>query len=786
MACNDRQLSQAQREAGYTQQRTGVPFAVRPFSGSATVENLIDYLNRELVPGVRATRNAVNDVFLQVADQAPSANPLSYYFSTSVAASDPTVGRIKVNASPQNTSSVIRISQSNARLQDVTPWLDVMSGGPTTPLGTVTLIDAINPSRFLRFDLNTMTDQGAYWDLGVTFIEGSHADPFVADEAVVLAFIAGVSAAGSTVPVGSISPIARDTFLGNIGTTTAAPSAVPLADIDSTSITYDATSHTFQRAALTGAIAATANSNATKFSGILSNGVATPDRTNINVVSTTSILGDAGDDAGNDEIEFNFQRAALTGAIAASQNSNATRFAGILDNGAAENDRTSLNFLSTTSIIAAITDDSGNDELELTYQRAALSGAIAASQNSNTTVFSGIRNNGAATTDRGNINVVSTTSIIGDAGDDAVNDEIEFNFQRAALTGEVTAAQNSNATTVVRSTDFQASPWTGNHEFGSQVRITGTTTSSSTGSISPTLGASSSRLVLTGTGTITIGTVSGCADGRLLLVEFTGTGTKTVTHDASSADAFACPGNVDLVMEGRCAFLAVGRLGANNNWKVIGVSRDTAALVARTTYTSGSGTHTFSARAKRVRVRMKGGGGGGGGAGAPDGNVAGGGGEGAYEELDITSVPASSAYAVGAAGTAGSSSSGTGGAGGDTTFHDGSTTRTAGGGAGGIAGGSIGEGGAGGSPDSIGGTVALAIRGAPGGFGFLSSIPEGFGGNGGGSGAGKGGTNGSSSEAGTAAGANSGAGGGGGSRPNSPNVAGAAGAAGYIIVEEFA
>jgi hypothetical protein len=104
MACDDRQLSQAQREAGYNQQRTGVPRAVRPFSGAPTLENLLDYLNRELVPAVQRTRGAVNDVFLQVADQAPSANPLAYYFSTNVAASDPTSGFVKLNQATQNTA----------------------------------------------------------------------------------------------------------------------------------------------------------------------------------------------------------------------------------------------------------------------------------------------------------------------------------------------------------------------------------------------------------------------------------------------------------------------------------------------------------------------------------------------------------------------------------------------------------------------------------------------------------------------------------------------------------
>jgi hypothetical protein len=227
--CDDtRQLTEQQRQDGYQQQRTGVQQAVRPFTGKPTAENLADYINRELFPAVKATRKATNDIYLQVADNAPSANPLAFYFSTDTAAADPTAGRVRLDASPQNTSTTIRISEDNARLQDVVPWLDVMSGGATTPLGVITIFDAVNPARFLRFDLTSMTDQGTYWDLGVTIVESSHIDPFVADEAIVLSFIPGVSSAGSTVPPGSLSPIAANTVLGNATASTAPPTAIPL------------------------------------------------------------------------------------------------------------------------------------------------------------------------------------------------------------------------------------------------------------------------------------------------------------------------------------------------------------------------------------------------------------------------------------------------------------------------------------------------------------------------------------------------------------------------------
>src|ERR1044072_1706372 len=120
MACNDpRPLTEAQRVAGYQNQRTGVMQAVRPFSGKPTNDNIVDYLNREVFPAIKRTRDKVNDVYLQVADNAPSANPLAYYFSTETAAADPRVGRVRLNAATQDTATIVRISQTNGRLQDV-------------------------------------------------------------------------------------------------------------------------------------------------------------------------------------------------------------------------------------------------------------------------------------------------------------------------------------------------------------------------------------------------------------------------------------------------------------------------------------------------------------------------------------------------------------------------------------------------------------------------------------------------------------------------------------------
>lgn len=142
--------------------------------------------------------------------------------------------------------------------------------------------------------------------------------------------------------------------------------------------------------------------------------------------------------------------------------------------------------------------------------------------------------------------------------------------RRAALTGEATAGTNDNAVTVTRSTDYSSAPWTGDHKFSGALLLGTLHTNASSGSLNVTLTAGSTRLLFShATANITLGTVSGCADGRLLVVEFVGTGTHTVTHDATSADAFGCPGDVNLVITGRGGFVAVGRQGTNANWKIV-------------------------------------------------------------------------------------------------------------------------------------------------------------------------------------------------------------------------
>lgn len=154
--------------------------------------------------------------------------------------------------------------------------------------------------------------------------------------------------------------------------------------------------------------------------------------------------------------------------------------------------------------------------------------------------------------------VAGSTSIIESGGE----------WQRAALTGEVTAAQNSNATAIARSTAFA---WTGTHTWAADIRLlTLHTEASVSGAFSITRAAGAQRVLITTTNDATLGTISGCADGLLLFVEHVeasgAPNTLTVTHDSSTANAFGCPGGVNLAIVSRGGFIAMGR---GTNWKVV-------------------------------------------------------------------------------------------------------------------------------------------------------------------------------------------------------------------------
>lgn len=220
-----------------------------------------------------------------------------------------------------------------------------------------------------------------------------------------------------------------------------------LAAIDSTSIVVNGS--TLERAALTGDITAAANSNATAFRTLTARSILA------NATNASAVPTDLQGSGANQYLRVNSLGTALEfGTIPASspitnisgatigfdqtQNlGNNARVAVNKNSGATVGTRRRLNFIEGSGITLTIADDAGNEEVEVT---------IASSGSGHV-----IRDNGSAETQRAALNFVSSTSVTAVCTDDAGNGETEVTLQRAALTGDVTAAANSNATTIANS-----------------------------------------------------------------------------------------------------------------------------------------------------------------------------------------------------------------------------------------------------------------------------------------------------------------------------------------------
>lgn len=122
-------------------------------------------------------------------------------------------------------------------------------------------------------------------------------------------------------------------------------------------------------------------------------------------------------------------------------------------------------------------------------------------------------------------------------------------------------------------TGWYVLPFAGDATFNGAVTLgTLQTQASASGALSVTLAANVTRLLITSTADVTLSTISGCADGRVLVLEHeraSGTGNLIISH-GTGANAIATPNARAHVITGRGSALLVGR---GTNWKLHGPPR---------------------------------------------------------------------------------------------------------------------------------------------------------------------------------------------------------------------
>ena len=269
-------------------------------------------------------------------------------------------------------------------------------------------------------------------------------------------------------------------------------------------------------------------------------------------------------------------------------------------------------------------------------------------------------------------------------------------FQRAALTGEVTAGANSNATSITRSTDFGttgSTAWTGAHRFEGGLMTTGDTTIR--GRVDATLSADVDNLDMAtfniyravGTNFKLKGVIDTGGNGKVIFIANSDSDAQLIVENntaATAARGFFCPGGVDFYVGPKSVVPAIYD-DTNDRWYLMGQPADTISISG--TLSTGAYSFTPPDGATWFEFWVTGAGGGGGGAQSNTTNglvsAGGGGGGGCTIHGWMRIVSGNITGTIGTGGTAGSTSGGNGGAGGNSTLVYNSVTETATGGAGG-------------------------------------------------------------------------------------------------------
>lgn len=120
---------------------------------------------------------------------AGGAYALPYTFSALTANSDPGTGVLRLSPSNnQNQCTAIYVDLTGADARDYTSILDAFDASTSAVKGSVRIVKANDPSKFLTFDVTACTTLTGYRYLSISNTGGSAVSPFVTGDSIVMFF----------------------------------------------------------------------------------------------------------------------------------------------------------------------------------------------------------------------------------------------------------------------------------------------------------------------------------------------------------------------------------------------------------------------------------------------------------------------------------------------------------------------------------------------------------------------------------------------------------------------
>jgi hypothetical protein len=120
---------------------------------------------------------------------AGGAYAIPYTFSALTANVDPGAGFLRLSpTNNQNQSTAIYLDPIGADGKDYTSIIDTFDASTSAVKGTVRLVKANDPGKFLTFDVTSRSTPTGYRSLSITNTGGSVASPFATGDAIILFF----------------------------------------------------------------------------------------------------------------------------------------------------------------------------------------------------------------------------------------------------------------------------------------------------------------------------------------------------------------------------------------------------------------------------------------------------------------------------------------------------------------------------------------------------------------------------------------------------------------------